>query len=243
MSVIAESPKVERVDQPWRVMVVEDNDSVAMVHRKIVDAVPYLKTAHVAFNGEHAYSALPAVRPDLVILDLTMPGGDGMTFLRRLRRENLDIDVIVVTASRASKIVSEAMHLGIVDYLVKPFSPQRMRQSMSEFALRRQTLACRSELRQADVDSMRGAGAVRGRRRLPKGLRETTMKEILAALDRAADPRTADEIGREVGVARVTARRYLEFLTLMGMTELTRESSGPGRPRNHYRRVPKKDRP
>jgi response regulator of citrate/malate metabolism len=217
-------------------MIVEDNRAVAALHRRIVDSTAYLKTAHVAFSGDHAYAALKTVQPDLVILDLTMSDGDGVSFLRRIRRADLPIDVIVVTASRDRRAVDEVTRLGVVDYLVKPFTPQRLRQSLSAFAIRRHTLTTRSNLCQADVDAVRASGAPRRGRRLPKGLKEATLRAVLAEFDGRTGPVGADEVGTRVGVARVTARRYLEYLALMGVLEVTRETSGPGRPRNRYRR-------
>jgi response regulator of citrate/malate metabolism len=220
----------------WRVMIVEDNRAVAALHRRIVDATAYLKTAHVALNGDHAFAALKTVQPDLVILDLTMSGGDGVSFLRRVRKADLPIDVIVVTASRDRRAVDEVTRLGVVDYLVKPFTPQRLRQSLSAFAIRRHTLTTRSKLCQADVDAVRASGALRRGRRLPKGLKEATLRAVLAEFDGKSESVGADEVGVRIGVARVTARRYLEYLALMGVLEVSRETSGPGRPRNRYRR-------
>jgi len=220
----------------WRVMIVEDNRAVAALHRHIVDSTAYLKTAHVALNGDHAFGALETVQPDLVILDLTMSGGDGLSFLRRLRATELAIDVIVVTASRDRQAVDQVTRLGVVDYLVKPFTPQRLRQSLSAFAIRRHTLTTRSKLCQADVDAVRASGAPRRGRRLPKGLKEATLRAVLGQLEGGAKPLSADDVGARVGVARVTARRYLEYLALMGIVEVTRETAGPGRPRNRYRR-------
>ena len=220
----------------WRVMIVEDNRAVAALHRRIVDSTAYLKTAHVALNGDHAFAALQTVQPDLVILDLTMSGGDGLSFLRRLRSAELAIDVIVVTASSDRSAVDQVTRLGVVDYLVKPFTPQRLRQSLSAFAIRRHTLTTRSKLCQADVDAVRASGAPRRGRRLPKGLKEATLRAVLAQLGGGDEPLSADEVGERVGVARVTARRYLEYLALRGIVEVTRETSGPGRPRNRYQR-------
>lgn len=217
-------------------MVVEDNHAVAVLHRRIVDSIPYLKTVHVALNGEHAFAALDTVQPDLVILDLTMSGGDGVSFLRRLRSSELPIDVIVVTASRGGPVVDEVTRLGVVDYLIKPFTPQRLRQSLFAFAIRRRTLTHSSELSQADVDTVQASGSPRQRRRLPKGLKDATLRSVLAALEDSPDWMSAEQVGRRVGVARVTARRYLEYLVLMGVSEMSREASGPGRPRNRYRR-------
>ena len=237
MSTMAtESAAREVPTRSWRVMIVEDNRAVAALHKCIVDSTAYLKTAHVALNGDHAYAALDTVQPDLVILDLTMSGGDGLSFLRRIRAAELAIDVIVVTASRDRRAVDQVTRLGVVDYLVKPFTPQRLRQSLSAFAIRRHTLTTRSKLCQADVDAVRASGAPRRGRRLPKGLKETTLRAVLGQLDNGAEPLSADDVGVRVGVARVTARRYLEYLALMGIVEVMRETSGPGRPRNRYRR-------
>jgi two-component system response regulator DctR len=236
MTLTANSTARDVPARSWRVMIVEDNRGVAALHRHIVDSTAYLKTAHVALNGDHAFAALGTVQPDLVILDLTMSGGDGLSFLRRLRATELAIDVIVVTASRDRQAVDQVTRLGVVDYLVKPFTPQRLRQSLSAFAIRRHTLTTRSRLCQADVDAVRSSGAPRRGRRLPKGLKEATLRAVLGQLEGGAQPLSADDVGVRVGVARVTARRYLEYLALMGIVEVTRETAGPGRPRNRYRR-------
>lgn len=219
---------------PWRVMIVEDNPAVAALHKRIVDGVPYLRTEHLARNGQDAYAAMRSVQPDLVILDLTMTGGDGLPFLRRVRGEGIPVDVIVVTASRGGRVVQEVTHLGVVDYLVKPFDPARLREALAAFALRHRTLTRARELTQDDVDRVRGSASKQAPR-LPKGLRRATLAQVVAALQSSAEPRTADGIGAAVGLARVTARRYLEHLELVGVVEKTPTINGPGRPRNLYR--------
>ena len=232
----AEATPIQIPARSWRVMVVEDNPAVAALHRRIVDSTPYLKTAHVAVNGEHALTALRTVHPDLVILDLAMAGCDGISFLRQLRKSEMPVDVIVVTAARDGHAVDDVTRLGVLDYLVKPFTPQRLRQSLSAFAIRRHTLSTRSELCQADVDVIQASGAPRQSRRLPKGLKEATLRSVLAAFDDSPQTLSADEVGERVGVARVTARRYVEYLALMGIVEVRKEANGPGRPRSRYRR-------
>lgn len=219
----------------WRVMIIEDNAAVAALHRRIVDSVPYLHTDHIARNGEHGFRALNVTKPDLVILDLTMAGGDGLSFLRRVRREGLAIDVIVVTASRGGRIVQEATHLGVIDYLVKPFAPERLLRALSGFAMRRRALTRSPDLSQADVDTVRVTGSAHRGRRLPKGIKESTLAAVVALLESHSAALSAGEVGDQVGVARVTARRYLEYLQLTGHVELVRRLQGPGRPPNRYR--------
>lgn len=230
---LTQVPQAPSPAATWRVMIVEDNPAVAALHKRIVDAVPYLRTEHVARNGQDAYAAMRLVQPDLVILDLTMAGGDGLALLRRLRGEGIPVDVIVVTASRGGRVVQEVTHLGVVDYLVKPFEPARLREALASFALRHRTLTRARELTQDDVDRVRGSGSKQAAG-LPKGLRRSTLAQVVAALQSSPAPRTADGIGDVVGLARVTVRRYLEHLELVGVVEKTPTINGPGRPRNLY---------
>ena len=229
----------EHLDTPapnegWRVMIVEDNSAVAALHKRIVDQVSHLHTDYIAPNGERAFEALRTVNPDLVILDLTMAGGDGLSFLRRVRAAGIPVDVIVVTASRGGRVVQDVMHLGVIDYLVKPFTPQRLRRALAAFAMRNRTLTRSPELSQADVDAVQTTGSAREGESLPKGFTRATLSAVVAVLEEATEPMCAEKVGQAVGVARVTARRYLEYLQLSGVVELSRQMDGPGRPRNRY---------
>jgi two-component system response regulator DctR len=221
---------------PWRVLVIEDNAVVAALHCRLIDALPGFQTVAVVSDGEAAYRAIEATRPDLAIVDLTMPGGDGFTLLRRIRHEGVPIEVVVVTASRDASTIREAMHLGVIDYLVKPFAPERLRQSFGAFALRSRALT-RPLLAQDDVDLVQSTGATRIRR-LPKGLKRSTLRAVREALEASDVPLSAEEVGQRIGVARVTARRYLEYLDVIGVTKVERECHGPGRPRNRYQHIP-----
>lgn len=216
----------------WRVMIVEDSPEVADLHRRLVDDTAGFRAIHIASNGEAALQALKLLVPDLAIIDLTMPGGDGLALLRAARRESLPLEAIIVTASRDAQTVREAMHLGVVDYLVKPFVPERLRQSLTAFAWRARALQ-RSQLAQDEVDLVQSSGAPR-LQRLPKGLKRSTLESVKRALFETSTPLTADEVGQRVGIARVTARRYLEYLDVIGTANVAREYLGSGRPRNRY---------
>lgn len=216
----------------FTVLVVEDDPYVAIVHSRLVDASPGFRTVATAASGEEACALVRELQPDLAIVDLSMPGSDGVSFLRTLRREGHQTEVIVVTAVREAKIVREVMHLGVVDYLVKPFAPERLQQSLVAFHSRVRTLR-RPRLTQDEVDRVQASGANR-MPRLPKGLKRSTLVSIRRALTESAHPMSAVEVGNVVGVARVTARRYLEYLEVIGAVQVERECNGPGRPRNRY---------
>jgi response regulator of citrate/malate metabolism len=236
MSTLSPIPQpVIWTQRPWGVLIVEDSHVVATLHRRLVDTMAGFRSVGVVAEGDSAYRAVTAMRPDLAIVDLGMPGSDGLSFLRRVRAEGLSLEVIVVTAARDSQTIRESLHLGVVDYLVKPFAPERLRQSLSAFAQRARALR-RAQLAQDDVDLVQASGAVR-LPKLPRGLKRSTLAAVRSTLESSARALSAEDVGTKVGVARVTARRYLEYLEVIGAARVERECNGPGRPRNCYRHV------
>lgn len=227
-------PMIER-DPPWRVLVVEDDHAVASLHQRLVDAMPGFRSLGVVADGEAAYRAVSTMLPDLAIVDLAMPGCDGRTLVRRMRAEEVAVEVIVVTAARDAGTVREMLHLGVIDYLVKPFAPERLQHAMSSFARRARGLR-RAQLAQDDVDIVQASGAV-GLFRPPKGLKPRRLAEVRSLLQGSDRALSAEEVGDRVGIARVTARRYLDYLDVIGAVTVERECCGPGRPRNRYRRA------
>jgi two-component system response regulator DctR len=215
------------------VLIVEDDPFVAKLHGRLVDAVNGFQVVGTATNGEEARQLVATLEADLAIVDLSMPGSDGVDFLRALRRAGQSTEVIVVTAVRDARVVREVMHLGVVDYLVKPFSPERLQQAMTAFLARARTFR-RAQLTQDEVDRVQSSVSHRTPR-LPKGLKRSTLVAVRQTLAAAERPLTSVEVGQTIGVARVTARRYLEYLEVIGAAEVERECIGPGRPRNRYR--------
>jgi two-component system, response regulator, stage 0 sporulation protein F len=74
-----------------------------------------------AANGELALAAVRAERPDLVMLDIRMPGLDGVEVLRRLRRHDTTLPVVMVTANEDVELARELLDMGAFDYVAKPF--------------------------------------------------------------------------------------------------------------------------
>lgn len=81
-----------------------------------------------ATSGEQALARLKHLRPDLILLDMRMPGMDGFQVLQHLRRDpgTADIPVIFLTAAAERELVAEALNAGAVDYLTKPFVAEEL---------------------------------------------------------------------------------------------------------------------
>jgi two-component system alkaline phosphatase synthesis response regulator PhoP len=105
------------------ILVVDDEPEIVRVVRDYLEHSGF--TVHVAADGPAALRAARAQRPDLVVLDLGLPGLDGLDVTRALRREGqLPIIMLTARADESDKLVG--LELGADDYLTKPFSPKEL---------------------------------------------------------------------------------------------------------------------
>jgi response regulator of citrate/malate metabolism len=216
----------------WRTVIVEDSPAVAEVHRRLVASVPGFVIAGVAPTAAETRRLVALHHPHLLVLDLALPDGDGLSLLRTLRAAREPVEVIAVTASRGAQVVRDCVHLGVVDYLVKPFAPERLRQALGLFAHRMQALH-EGELAQQEVDRLCASGR-KPARALPRDLAPETLAQIRTELAAAACPLSSAQVAERAGVARVTARRYLEYLAASGEAHSDSAADGPGRPAKTY---------
>jgi DNA-binding response OmpR family regulator len=102
-----------------RVVVVEDNPDLAFGLRNNLEIEGY--DVEVAGDGIAGLQTVRTVEPDLVILDLMLPGLDGFRVLRALREEGRDMPVLILTAKGEEADKVRGLHLGADDYVTKPF--------------------------------------------------------------------------------------------------------------------------
>lgn len=103
----------------WRILVIEDDQALALGLRINLEAEGY-EVLHV-LNAEDGISILDSTSVDLVVLDLMLPGMDGIEALYRIRRENLKLPVLILTARSTADDKVEGLKSGADDYLTKPF--------------------------------------------------------------------------------------------------------------------------
>jgi two-component system response regulator ResD len=106
-----------------RILVVEDEPSIREVVSLYLRRAGYQVT--VVADGHAALESLSAQLPDLVVLDLMLPGVDGLEITRWLR-ERGDTPIIMLTARREEQDRIAGLEMGADDYVVKPFSPQEL---------------------------------------------------------------------------------------------------------------------
>lgn len=217
-----------------RVLVVEDDPVVGDINREFAERVEGFQVVGVVRSAAAAVEAVQQLKPDLVLLDVYMPDGDGVRLLKEIRRLEGDVDVIPVTAARSSSVVKELVRNGAVGYIVKPFKFERFAATLQAYRRWRASLEGDSTLSQAEVDRLRRLLVAPQQDELPKGLDHLTLKAITDLLERRREFLTAEEVAEEVGASRVTARRYLEYLAEVGQAEVKLSYGAVGRPVRRY---------
>lgn len=108
-----------------RIMVVDDAAFMRMMIKEIVLSMGH-EIAGEASNGIEAVKLYPKLAPDLVTMDITMPDMDGVTAVKKIRRIDLEANIIICSAMGQKAMVMEAILAGAKDFLVKPLQHERV---------------------------------------------------------------------------------------------------------------------
>ena len=123
-----------------RILVIEDEEDIlALIHFNLVKAGFQVECA---MTGEEGFTKVREYKPDLVFLDLMLPGIDGLEVCRRLRLapDTQETPIIMLTAKGEEADIVQGLELGADDYITKPFSPQIL-QARARAVLRRRVKA------------------------------------------------------------------------------------------------------
>ena len=220
---------------PIRVLVVEDDPVAADAHVMYVGRVPGFTAVGKAHTGAEARRALDRTHVDLLLLDLHLPDGHGLQLARSLRAAGYHADVIAVTSARDLAVVREGVSLGVVQYVLKPFTFATLRDRLIRYAEYHASAGEASG--QDEVDRALAALRAPGPAALPKGLSAPTLERVTVTLRAGTEGLTAAGVAEEVGISRITARRYLEHLVDAGRAARSPQYGQVGRPELQYRWV------
>lgn len=135
-----------------KVLIVEDDLMVADINKRFTEAVEGFSVVGVATNGKRALEMLNQLQPNLMILDIYMPEIDGVEVLSVLRKHEVPVDVIFVTATNDGEMISKAMRYGVIDYIIKPFKFERYRSTLEKYRDFKSKLVHNNSFSQLEVD-------------------------------------------------------------------------------------------
>lgn len=230
---------------PLRVLVVDDEVITAGAHAEYVRRLPGFEVAGIAHDGREALRLLHdsvagvtagSTAIDLVLLDMNLPDAHGLDLCRRIRSAGFQVDVIAVTAVREVRVVRASVSLGVVLYLIKPFTFATFAEKLQGYLAYREGLDGTAGITtQNDVDQTMARLRAPTRILLVKGLAHETLDRIVGLVSHADVGVSANELGVELEISRITARRYLEHLVDQGCVERAPRYGTPGRPELEYR--------
>lgn len=219
-----------------KVLIVEDDPMVAELNRRYMERVEGFLLVAVVRSADQALELLKTQEVNLILLDVFMPGMNGLELLTKIREMGSDVDAIVVTAACDRKSIQQAMRYGAMDYLVKPFDFERLSAALLGYRDKVKFLRTREVMDQSDIDQRvlpkKQSGQVQG---LPKGLDRNTLKVVWEhILSCNSNVFTTEEIANRVGISRVSMRKYLEFLEQIHAVEVEIVYGSIGRPVYRY---------
>ena len=223
---------------PIRVLIVDDDYHVAGIHSAYVERTAGFAVVGEAHTAAEAREMAAGLIPELVLMDIYLPDGNGLEVVRTMLEQAEAPDVIVISAARELGTVRAAMRLGAMHYLVKPFGYQALADRLWAYQrLRRHIDQLRVAPDQSDVDEMfrllrtPEIKAVRP----SKGHSAPTLDLVREAVRANELDTSAAEISEQVGISRATAQRYLNYLERHGVVTLQLRYGTTGRPEHRYR--------
>lgn len=223
-----------------KVLIIEDDPMVAELNRYYLEQIGGFQLVASAGTAADALKVLKKKKVDLILLDIFMPGINGLEFLTQLRKSEIESDVIIVSASTDSQSIRKALQHGAVDYLIKPFEYERFRDALNVYKKRELLMKNKQTLSQKDLDkqifNMEEEETVDKKSELPKGISRDTLKlvwdHILATQGTSF---TTEEMALRVGISRVSMSKYISFLREQEVVNTEVSYGAVGRPVNYHR--------
>lgn len=221
-----------------KVLIAEDDFRIAAIHESYIQKVQGFQVAGKAKSAKDLWEALQKEQVDLILLDVYMPDELGTNLLPLLRERHPEVDVIIITAAMETMLLRDALHYGVVHYLIKPVTAQKFTQVLTEYKEKRELINSKDEVNQTMIDLFFGQiqeeSQQKDERDLPTGINSLTLDKVKTFMAAEMNGITAEELGEKMGASRTTARRYVEYLVTTGECRAELAYGIIGRPERKY---------
>lgn len=218
------------------ILIVEDDKRISDIHRKFIERLEGFKVIGTAYTGEEAKDWILSYMPDLILLDVYLPDTLGTDLLTIIQEHSPDTDVIFITAGAESEIVKKAFRGGVADYILKPLTFEKFKESLVSYKMKRDILTGSGKVQEELIKSLwnNTSTVPISEETPPKGIDPITKEKVVNHIKKVTNGITAEALGLEVGVSRSTARRYLEYLASEKLVYAELIYGTVGRPERRY---------
>lgn len=217
------------------IMIIEDDLRASYALETTINKQDGFTVVAVAETREDALFQYNIYHPQLVFVDITLPDGKGLSVIKELRSRDEKCDFIMTTALRDTEVIEESIQLGVRDYLVKPLRMSRVTQTLLDFKAYKEQINQTKKIDQSGIDQLFNRSIAPSVRATPKGINQQTLEKFKQFIfNQELEQFSAEEIGKQLQISRITARRYLEFLETEGLIHLELNYNTGGRPKRIY---------
>ena len=203
-----------------RILVVDDHPVVREGVCAMLNGDPQLEVVGTSDSGKDALEKLYELEPDLVLLDILMPGMSGIEVTRQIKMARPTTVVILLTMYDSTMYVVEGLRAGASGYLVKDSSPEFVRHAI-DAAINGGTIVRSGLLQQAIRGLPRGSKQSAGDQVDASVEQRFTMRE-LEVLRLVAEGSTNREIARELSLAEITVKKHVQsIISKLGVSDRT----------------------
>lgn len=192
-------------NSPWRVAVVDDDPDTRLYIRDILQSAKDLTLAGEFASGFEALNSIPRMKPDGVLMDIRMPGLNGIECLKRLKRMMVCLKIIMITAVFDGDAIGASLQAGADGYLIKPVSAEQCLATLRSAGKFQTTVSPKYE----------PSGRPHGDSALPLSRPLLTPRQV-QVIEKLANGRLDKEIADELGISETVVHKqvhkiYLKF--------------------------------
>lgn len=231
----------------YSVLLVEDDKMVQAINQEYVNRTSNYQVKAVAETVDEALSFLASESFDLVLIDDDLGANQrqGGELIQEIRQNKIPCQMIMLTAQDLIPLVQDALNYGVHDYILKPFTYQRLEESLTALSGKLALLKQNTSLDQKSLDLLYGGKpsllTSSDRRQhqllegpLEKGITSATLECVFDAIQAAPDQFTITDLTHLTQISHVTIRKYIHFLTQNKYLLTHQEYGNTGRPAIYY---------
>ncbi|MFU2206830.1 response regulator [Streptococcus pluranimalium] len=206
----------------YSVLLIEDDPMVCEINRQYIEKIDQFSVQAMASNMEEAFNQLEQYKETikLVMIDDKLTDGVyAIPFVGIIKQKYPDVDVIVISANDSNQAIQKAYNLGAMDYVLKPFSYERLKQSLDNYRLKKERTIESMTQRQIDQQYQKEMTPIDkttlpklDKDKLEKGISYKTLHHIFQVITTYPSTFTINELTRDTNLSHVTVRHYVNYL-------------------------------